>query len=70
MQEAKQARAADRVPDGDEQAEQRTRATPATTSTSEQQASTATTSHTEPKKRSGKKTGRVLADIMSALVLA
>jgi len=69
VQEAKQARAADRVPDGDEQADQHTRATPTTTSTSEQQASTATTSHTEPKKRSGKKTGRVLAGIMSALVL-
>ncbi|MGW5202893.1 DUF2690 domain-containing protein [Streptomyces spiralis] len=68
-QEAKQARAAHRVPDGDEQTDRHTTATPATTSTSEQQASTATTSHTEPKKRSGKKAGRVLAGIMSALVL-
>ncbi|MFF8994074.1 DUF2690 domain-containing protein [Streptomyces sp. NPDC014983] len=68
-QEAKQAQAADRVPDGDEQADQHTTATPATTSTSEQQSPTTTASHTEPTKRSGKKTGRVLAGIMSALVL-
>ncbi|MFH9090952.1 DUF2690 domain-containing protein [Streptomyces sp. NPDC017673] len=67
--QAKQARVADRVPDGAGQADRDATATPATTSTAEQQASTATTSHTEPKKRSGKKTGRVLAGIMSAVIL-
>ncbi|MGW2082294.1 DUF2690 domain-containing protein [Streptomyces sp. NPDC001939] len=59
-QEAKQALAANRALADDEQTDRQAAATE-----SEQQAST----QTEPKKRSGKKTGRVLAGIMSAVVL-
>lgn len=68
-QEAEQARSADRVPAADEQAERQTTATPVMTPTPEQQPSAETTPQTEAKKQARKKTGWVLAGIMSAVLL-